>query len=93
MFQPNMGVSPTRKDNSQQRPRANHILLWVVTLLYLFEWKRMGELSVGIAYEGSGVIRVEKAGVPAFFSGGLFKGNMMSNGLDICCHTHGTLPA
>lgn len=49
MFQPNMGVSPTSKDSSQQRPRANHILLCVVILLYLFERKRASEFPAGIA--------------------------------------------
>lgn len=41
-----MGVSPTRNDSSQQRPKANQILLWVVTLLYLFEWKKICEFTV-----------------------------------------------
>lgn len=51
MFQPNMGVDPTRNDTSQQRPRANHILLCVVTLLYLFAWKRVSEFTAEIANE------------------------------------------
>ena len=60
MFQPNMGVSPTRNDTSQQRPRANHILLCVVTLLYLFAWKRVSEFTAeianGLGGDGAGLL-------------------------------------
>lgn len=100
MFQPNMGVSPTRKDTSQQSPRANHILLCVVTLLYLLEWKRMGEfielLQEGAGGDSSGDgdgvgTGMESAGIPANLSGGLFKRNMIKNGLKIHCRTHSSI--
>lgn len=59
MFQPNMGVNPTRNDTSQQRPRASHILLCVVTLLYLFAWKRVSEFTAEVANgwrDGAGLL-------------------------------------
>ena len=66
LFQPNMGVNPTRNESSQQRPRAHHTLLCVVTLLYLLEWKRVGEFAAfakGWGGERAGKGRGENVGV------------------------------